>query len=272
MGTQAERAATFLSSHVKGEPLLMPNAWDVGTAVIFASMGFGAVATTSSGFAATLGRLDGNVSLQEALNHSTQIATAVELPVSADSENLYAHEPDDVALTTRQFVETGVAGLSIEDFTGDRDRGCYDIALATDRVAAAAEVAHSGEAHVVVTARAESLLYGGTDLGDVITRLQAYQSAGADVLYAPGLRDVAHIKSVVDALDCPVNVLALPGAPSVGELAEVGVARISVGAAFSMAALGAATEAATELLEQGSFGYWSRAAVGSKAAKAAFGR
>lgn len=270
MTNQADSAERFLALHIKGEPLLLPNAWDVGTARLFESLGFGAVATTSSGFAGTLGRLDGNVTFDEALAHSAEMVDATSLPVTADSENLYAHELSDVAGKARQFVECGLAGFSIEDFSGDGELGCYDAALATDRVRAAAEVAHAGDTHVVLTARAESFLYGGDDLDDVITRLQAYQEAGADVLYAPGLRTADQISSLVNAVDAPVNVLALPGAPSVGELAGLGVARVSIGGAFYFAALGAVVAAATELKEQGTYGYFANVGPGSAAAHEAF--
>jgi len=249
---------------------LLPNAWDVGTARVFESLGFGAVATTSSGFAGTLGRLDGSVTLEEALAHSAEIVEATDVPVTADSENLYADELADVAERAQRFVDCGLAGFSIEDFSGERDRGCYDSAMATDRVRAAADVAHAGDAHVVLTARAESFLHGGDDLGEVISRLQAYQEAGADVLYAPGLRTAEQISSVVNALDRPVNVLALPGVPSVGELADLGVARVSIGGAFYSASLGAVVAAATELRDTGTYGYFTNAGPGGAAAKAAF--
>jgi len=270
MTTQTDSAKRFLALHVKGEPLLLPNAWDIGTARLFESAGFGAVATTSSGFAGTLGRLDGTVTLDEALAHSAELVGATSLPVTADSENLYADDLSDVADKARQFVDCGLAGFSIEDFTGDRDRGCYDAALAVERVRAAAEVAHAGDAHVVLTARAESFLYGGDDLDDVIARLQAYQEAGADVLYAPGLRTADQISSLVASVDAPVNVLALPGAPSVSELAELGVARISIGGAFYFAALGAVVSAATELKETGTYSYFANVGPGSAAANEAF--
>src|SRR5690242_17475611 len=232
MTTQADQAQRFLALHRAGEPLLMPNPWDAGSAKLLASLGFEALATTSSGFAATLGRLDGSVNREEALINSAVIVDATpDLPVSADLENAYADAPEDVAVTIRGALAAGLAGCSIEDYTGRPEDPIYDIGLAAERVAAAAEVAHSGIVRLVLTARAENFLHGRPDLDDTIARLLAYQAAGADVLYAPGLRDAEDIRRVVDSVQQPVNVLARPGAPSVAELGEIGVARISVGGA-----------------------------------------
>jgi 2-methylisocitrate lyase-like PEP mutase family enzyme len=257
----------FRSLHGGPEPLLMPNAWDRGSAVLLASLGFEAVATTSSGFAATLGRLDGRVSRDEALEHSAAIVAAVSIPVSADLENAFADEPDGVAETIRLAAGTGLAGCSVEDFTGDDDEPFYDIGPAAERVAAAVEAAHAGSARLVLTARAENYLYGRTDLADTITRLQAYQTAGADVLYAPGVTSLTDIRQLVTAVDRPVNVLAMPGTPPVSELASVGVSRVSVGGALAFTALGALVDAATELRDKGTYGYLASSAVGRRALK-----
>jgi 2-methylisocitrate lyase-like PEP mutase family enzyme len=165
---------------------------------------------------------------------------------------------------------TGLAGCSLEDFTGREDDPIYDLKLAADRVAAAAEAAHSGPVRFVLTARAENYLHGRPDLADTIARLQAYQQAGADVLYAPGLRSIEDIRQVIGAVDRPVNVLAIGGAPTVPELAEAGVSRISVGGAFAFTALGAVVAAARELREQGTYGYLGASAVGREAARQAF--
>lgn len=265
MTTQTEKAARFLELHRPGSPLLMPNAWDQGTAKILAHLGFQALATTSSGFAATLGRLDGAVSRDEALAHSAAIAAATDVPVSADLENCFADDPGGVAETVALAVRTGLAGCSIEDFTGQEGQPIYDIGLAAERVAAAAEAAHSGAVHLVLTARAENYLHGRPDLADTIARLQAYQAAGADVLYAPGLSSLADIRQVVTAVDRPVNVIARVGAPSVSELAEAGVSRVSVGGAFAYAALGALVDAATELRDHGTYGYLRVTATGRQA-------
>jgi 2-methylisocitrate lyase-like PEP mutase family enzyme len=268
--TPSERARHFLSLHRGETPLLLPNPWDVGSAKLLASLGFRALATTSSGFAATLGRLDGSVGRHEALAHARAIAGATDLPVSADLEKGFGDDPSAVAETIGLALETGLAGFSIEDSTGRPESPVYEVSEAAERVAAAAEVAHGGDVHLVLTARAENHLHGRHDLADTITRLRAYQEAGADVLYAPGLTALDDIRTVVDSVDRPVNVLALPGAPTVGELAAVGVARISVGGAFAYAALGAVVEAARELLDDGTYRFWERAGPGASAARAAF--
>ena len=262
MTSQSEKAARFLELHRPGNPLLLPNPWDQGSARVLASLGFQALATTSSGFAMTLGRLDGSVTRDEALAHAAAIVAATDLPVSADLENCFADDPAGVARTVVLAGEAGLAGCSIEDFSGD---SIYDLGPATERVAAAAEAAHAGPARLVLTARAENYLHRRPDLADTIARLQAYQAAGADVLYAPGLTSLADIRQVVTAVDRPVNVLAFAGAPSVAELAEAGVSRVSVGGAFAYAALGALADAATELRDKGTYGYLANSAVGRKA-------
>ena len=269
--TQAEKAELFRALHEGPEPLLLPNPWDVGSAKLLTWLGFAALATTSSGFAATLGRLDGSVTREEALAHAAELTAATSLPVSADLENAFADEPAGVAETVRMAVQAGLAGCSVEDFTGQPGSPIYDIGLATDRVAAAAAAAKAGLVQLVITARAENYLHGRPDLADTITRLQAYQEAGADVLYAPGLTSLDEIRQVVSAVDLPVNVLALPGGPTVPELAQAGVRRVSVGGAFAFAALGAVVEAARELREQGSYGFLELARSGRSAVRAAFG-
>jgi len=267
----SDRAARFLQLHAGPQPLLIPNPWDAGSARLLASLGFEALATTSSGFAATLGRLDGGVTRDEALTHSAAIVAAVpDTPVSADLENGFADDPAGVAEAVRLAVDAGLAGCSVEDFTRNGDDPIYPAGLAAERVAAAAEAAHAGPVHLVLTARAENLLHGRVDLADTIARLQAFQEAGADVLYAPGLQSLDDIRSVVSSVDRPVNVLALPNAPTIPELAGVGVKRVSVGGAFAYVALGAVTEAARELREDGTYGFWKGAGAGSKAARAAF--
>jgi 2-methylisocitrate lyase-like PEP mutase family enzyme len=270
MTTQAAKAERFLELHRGEAPLLMPNPWDAGSAKLLASLGFQALATTSGGFAATLGRLDGGVSRDEALAHAAEIVAATDVPISADLENCFADAPSGVAETIRGALAAGLAGCSIEDFTRDRDDPIYELGLATERVAAAAQEAHAGPVHLVLTARAENFLHGRRDLRDTITRLQAYQEAGADVLFAPGVSELDEIRQLVAEVDAPVNVLALPGAPTVAELGSLGVKRISVGGAFAYAALGAAVEAAQELQEHGTYGYWDRVRVGATAARGAF--
>ena len=267
--SQAEKAQRFLALHRRGDPLLMPNAWDIGSAAVLGWMGFQALATTSSGHAATLGRLDGAVTREEALAHATALSSATDLPVSADLENAYADDPDGVAETIRLAKETGLAGCSVEDYSG---RTVYELGLARERVLAAAETAHAGPVRVVLTARAENHIRGREDLDDTIARLQSYQEAGADVLFAPGLTSAEDIRRVVESLDRPVNVLAVAGAPSVDELASLGVARVSVGGAFAFAALAGLVESAEELRDRGTYGYLERSRAGVRAARSAFDR
>lgn len=260
----------FLDLHRPGSPLLLPNPWDAGSAKLLASLGFRALATTSSGFAATLGRPDGSVTREEALSHAAAIAAATGLPVSADLENGFADDPAGVARTVTLAAGTGLAGCSIEDYTGDDAAPVYDLALAAERVAAAAEAAHSGPARLVLTARSENFLHGRPDLDDTIARLKAYAEAGADVLYAPGLTSLDDIRRVVAEVDRPVNVLAFKGAPSAGELAGAGVSRISVGGAFAYAAMAAVADAASELRDHGTYGYLKASAAGRQIADRAF--
>lgn len=229
--TSADRATEFAELHRGASPLVMANAWDAGTAKSFAFLGFKALATTSAGHAATLGRHDGGVSRDEAIAHAAELAAATPLPVNADLENGFADAPDQVADTYRLAAASGIAGCSIEDWD-PKQSVIYDRGLATARVEAAAEAAHTGPMRVVLTARAENQLRGADDLDDTIVRLQAYQEVGADVLYAPCIYTREDIDRVVRSVDLPVNVLALPGVPSVAELGEIGVARISVGSGF----------------------------------------
>jgi 2-methylisocitrate lyase-like PEP mutase family enzyme len=263
-------AARFLALHRPGQPLLLPNPWDIGSARVLASLGFEALATTSSGFAATLGLPDGSVTRDQAIVHAGIIVASTPLPVSADLENGYADDPEGVAGTVTAAVAAGLAGCSIEDFSGRADDPIYDISLATERIAAAAQAAHGGPQRLVLTGRAENYLHGRDDLADTITRLQRYAEAGADVLYAPGLSRASDIRDVVTSVDRPVNVIARAGAPSVAELAELGVARISVGGSFAFAAIGALTEAARELQTAGTYGYLRNSAIGRDIAAAAF--
>jgi 2-methylisocitrate lyase-like PEP mutase family enzyme len=234
------------------------------------SIGFQALATTSSGFAATLGRLDGSVTREEALAHAATIVAATPLPVSADLENGFADEPDGVAQTVRLAIDAGLAGCSVEDFTGREDDPIYPLEHAAERIAAAAEAAHGGPGRLVLTARSENFLHGRRDLSDTIARLQAFQEAGADVLYAPGIRSADDIRLIVQSVDLPVNVLAVPGAPAVPELATLGVRRVSVGGGFAFVAAGALVKAARELLETGNYGFWETAGVGYTATHEAF--
>lgn len=260
-------AAAFLALHVPGAPLLIPNPWDVGSARLLAWMGFEALATTSSGSAMALGRLDGSLSRDEALAHAATIVGAVGIPVSADLENCFADDPAGVAETVRTAASIGLAGCSIEDWDGER---IYPHDLAVERVRAAAEAANAGH-RIVLTARAENHLHERDDLADTIKRLQAYQEAGADVLYAPGITDLTQIRTLVESVEGPVNVLAMASTPPVAQLADVGVARVSVGGAFAFAAAGALISAATELRNSGTYSYTNLSADGRAAIRAAFG-
>ena len=272
MTAAPDLAARFLALHVPGTPLLMPNAWDIGSARLFSELGVGALATTSGGFAATRGRLDGAMTRQEVLDHTAELAGATDLPLSADLENCFAHDPAGVADTVAAAVAAGVAGCSVEDFSGDADEPIYELAHAADRVRAAAEAAHGGARSIVLTARAENYLHGRPDLGDTIARLQAFEEAAADVLFAPRVTDPADLRQLIGAVDLPVSVLVLPGAPTVGELAELGVSRISVGGAIAVAAYGAAVNAVIQLRDQGTCGYWELAGAARPVIAAAFTR
>jgi 2-methylisocitrate lyase-like PEP mutase family enzyme len=270
MMSQREKIDRFRAAHVPGQPLLLANAWDAGSAKLFESLGFEAVATTSSGFAGTLGRLDGSITRAEALAHSEALVQAVDLPVSADLENGFAADPTLVSETVRLAADAGLAGCSIEDYSGHGDDQIYDARQAAERITAAVEAARA--TGFVLTARAENFIRGRPDLADTIDRLQAFQQAGADVLFAPGLTSAEEIRQVVSAVDRPVNVLASPRGPTVDALAALGVARVSVGGSFFFAGLGTVVDAATELLQHGTYGYWDHTAVGIDHVRRRFSR
>ncbi len=267
--TGTDMTARFRALHVPGQPFLMPNPWDEGSAKALATLGFAALATTSSGFAATAGLVDGAVGAEAALEHAAAVSLCVDIPVSADLEDGWGDEPEIVASTVTEAIEGGLAGCSIEDYSAGADPEIHDIGLAMERIEAAADAARSGRG-LVLTARAENFIRGNPDLGDTIERLQAYQEAGAEVLYAPGLVDIADIRSVVSSVDRPVNVLLMPGIAPIEELAEAGVARISVGGTFSAVAFGALARAARELKEQGTYGFFELAREGRELTTKAF--
>ncbi|MGH9298004.1 MAG: isocitrate lyase/PEP mutase family protein, partial [Acidimicrobiales bacterium] len=244
---------------------------DAGSAKILEMLGYEAIATTSSGHAATLGRLDGGVSREEALAHAATLVAAVSLPVSADLEHGFSDDAAGVAETISLALSTGLAGCSIEDSTGNAEEPIFEKGRALERVEAAVEAARRGGGTFVLTARAENYLHGRSDLSDTISRLQAFEEAGADVLYAPGMKDLAEIRELVVSVGLPVNVLVRPGGPIVAELAEIGVRRISVGGAFAYAGFGALVEAATEFRDSGTYGVSVLAGEGSAAARGAFG-
>ncbi|HEV8065678.1 MAG TPA: isocitrate lyase/phosphoenolpyruvate mutase family protein [Acidimicrobiales bacterium] len=266
---QSEKAKRFLELHEPGQPLLMANAWDAGSARILESLGYQGLATTSSGFAATLGKLDGAATLEEVLAHCAAVAAATGLPVSADFENGYAHEPEAVAANYELAMATGLAGASIEDYSADKDDPIYEASLAAERVAAAVAVAHAGPVHFVITARTEIYLRGRPNIDEALERLASFKDAGADVLFAPGMTDPEEIRRTTE-IGLPVNVLLRPNGPSVAELAELGVARTSVGGSFAFLAYAGLVEAATALLERQSTDWYGAVAEGGRAARTAF--
>jgi len=244
---------------------VMPNPWDAGSAKLLASYGFQALATTSAGFALTLGRLDMQVSRDELVAHVEELAAATPLPLNVDSERCFPDEPGGVAETVRLLAAAGAAGCSIEDYDPVGDR-IEDLGVAVARVAAAA-----GASSLVLTARCENHLHGVDDLDDTIARLCAYRDAGADVVYAPGLVDLAQIEAVVRAVGVPVNVLALPGGPRLSELAGAGVRRVSTGGLLTRAAYGVLPRAAEELLGDGSGTDYAAGALPTADVRAALG-
>jgi 2-methylisocitrate lyase-like PEP mutase family enzyme len=245
--TQHEKATQFRSLH-EGEPFVIPNPWDAGSAVVFAALGFKALASTSSGFAFTLGRADGGVTLDEVADHARALDRATALPVSMDLENGYGPAPEDAARAIARVAEAGAVGGSIEDY--DPDDGLYAFDHAVERVAAAAEAARGLDFPFTLTARAENHIRDNPDLDDTIARLQAFERAGADVLYAPGLRTADEIRAVTDAVSKPVNVLAHAGL-SVPEIADAGGQRISVGGGLTWVAMRAMAAAAEEIRDSG---------------------
>jgi 2-methylisocitrate lyase-like PEP mutase family enzyme len=255
-GTQEQKAADFGALH-EGEPFLIPNPWDAGSALVLEALGFKALATTSSGFAFTLGRRDGTVSLAETVAHIQALEAVTSIPISADLENGYGAEPGHAALAVSRAAEAGAVGGSIEDY--DPERGIYELALAAERVAAASEAAHDLGFPFMLTARAENHIRGNPDLEDTVARLQAYEGAGADVLYAPGLRTGDEIRAVCEAVSRPVNVLALPGL-AMHEIVRAGAQRVSVGGALTWTAIGAMAAAVEEISALGVFSSLASAA------------
>ena len=257
MRTQTEKGIVFRALHERDGAFIIPNPWDVGTARLLARLGFEALATTSAGYAFSIGQRDNTVGRDKVMAHVRDIVAATDLPVSADLENGFGDDPETVAETIRLGAAAGLVGGSIEDSTTRRDDPIYELEHAAERVRAAAELAHSLPFPFALTARAENYLLGRRDLNDTIRRLQAYQEAGADVLYAPGLASKEDIAAVVTSLDRPVNVLmGLPGVRlSLAELSEIGVQRISVGSVLSRVALSAFIRAAEEMRDHGTFSF-----------------
>jgi 2-methylisocitrate lyase-like PEP mutase family enzyme len=247
--SQAQKAATFQALHA-AEPFVIPNPWDAGSARVLEALGFKALASTSSGFAFTLGRLDGNVLLDEVVAHAATLDRATGLPVSVDLENGYDAEPERAALAVTRVAEAGAVGASIEDY--DPSGRIYSRNHAAERIASASEAAHRLGFPFVLTARAENHIRGNPDLDDTIARLRAFEAAGADVLYAPGLRTPAEIRAVCEAVSKPVNVLARPNL-SLAEIVEAGAQRISVGGSLTWAAVNALAAVASEIRDRGDF-------------------
>lgn len=252
---------TFRALHEQSGAFVIPNPWDIGSARILAGMGFRALATTSGGMAYSLGKPDGQVSREQALRHCSEIVAATDLPVSADLENGFGDTPESVFQTITDAGAIGLAGGSIEDYTGRLDAPIYDLVLAIERIEAASEACKSLSEDFVLTARCESLVWGGTSIDEVIKRLQAYEKAGADVLFAPGLDNLDAIRDVCSAVGKPVNVImSTPGLTfGVKDLADVGVKRISIGSAFAQVAYGSLISAAQEIAKSGSFEFTKNA-------------
>jgi 2-methylisocitrate lyase-like PEP mutase family enzyme len=255
--TQAQKVKLFAGLHAAPELFVMPNPWDAGSARMLEQLGYMALATSSGASAGVLGRKDGQITRDEALTHARQIVDATDLPVNADLENCFAHDPAGVADTVRMAIDIGLAGCSVEDYAGNAEDRVYDLAHAAERVAAAAEAAHGGAQRLILTARCENYLHGVQDLDDTIKRLQAYAQAGADVLFAPGLPTLDAVRQVCSAVDKPVNFMAgIPGKSfTVPELAAAGVRRISLASSLYRAAMRRAKAAAEEVLRNGTFGY-----------------
>jgi 2-methylisocitrate lyase-like PEP mutase family enzyme len=257
--TQASHVRSFRELHESG-CFVLPNPWDVGSARLLQQLGFPALATTSSGFAWSMGRRDNHVTLEEALAHFRAIAGSVALPVNGDFEGGFAVEPEEVAANVTKAAATGISGLSIEDSTGNPSTPLYDLELSVARVRAARRALDGGKTGVLLTGRSEGFIVGRPDLPETIRRLTAYAEAGADCLYAPGLRTKADISAVVQAVaPKPVNVLVGSDFTTVSELANLGVRRISVGGALARAAWGGFLQAAQEIARQGSFTALARA-------------
>src|SRR5262245_35369695 len=257
MMTQAEKGKNFRALHERKGAFIIPNPWDVGTARLLAYLGFEALATTSAGYAFSVGRRDNTIDRDRMMRHVAELVSATDLPVSADLENGFGDSPETVAETIELAAATGLAGGSIEDSTKRLDQPIYEIEFAVERVRAAAEAVRALPFPFTLTARAENYLVGRPDLKDTIKRLQAFQDAGADVLYAPGLTSKQDIVAVVSSLDRPVNVvMGLQGVQlSLATLSEIGVKRVSVGSALSRAALGAFLRAAREMRTHGTFSF-----------------
>lgn len=259
MLSQYDKSKTFAALHQRDGAFVVPNPWDVGSARLFAALGFEALASTSSGRAWAEGKVDGELGLEATLAHSRRLAQATDLPVSVDFEHAFADAPAAAGANLRRLAETGVAGGSIEDFTGDASHPVYDFDHAVERVQAGVEAVHGRDVPFTLTARAENLLHGVGDLDDTVKRLQAFEAAGADVLFAPGLRTLEQVRTVTAAVAKPVNVLAVMVQGASREaLASAGAKRLSVGGSLAGVAYGAMLQSARELHDAGTFEWFAR--------------
>jgi 2-methylisocitrate lyase-like PEP mutase family enzyme len=266
MSTQTEKADAFRKLHEKGSCFVIPNPWDFGSARLLEHLGFKALATSSAGFAFSIAKSDLSISKSSLLTHLAGVCQSTSVPVSADLQNGFGNDPEDMAVTILQAAKTGIVGGSIEDASGDDGNPIYPLELAAERIRHAAVAARSLGFKFTLTARAENYLYGRPDLAETIRRLQAYQEAGADVLFAPGIKTREEISQIIRAIDRPLNVLAGIGGMTLGvtELQDLGVTRISLGGSLARAAYGALLRAAAEVQRQGTFGYVRDAASGKE--------
>ncbi|WP_347985828.1 isocitrate lyase/phosphoenolpyruvate mutase family protein [Methylomonas sp. AM2-LC] len=261
MKNQIEKSKEFVELHQSGNCFVMPNPWDIGSARLLAQLGFKAIASTGAGFAFSRGSSDLSINVRDMLPHLAELSMATDLPLSADLQNGFGDSADDVAQTILAVAKTGIVGGSIEDASGNADNPIYDIELAAERILSAAAAAKTLGFKFMLTARAENYLYGKPDIGDTIRRLQAYQEAGADVLFAPGIQSKHDIQAILQNIDKPLNVImGFNGIQlSVSELQELGVTRISLGGSLARAAYGAFLRAATEVQSAGTFNYATEA-------------
>jgi len=265
MNTQTDKGEAFRKLHAKGSCFVIPNPWDQGSARILEHLGFKALASTSAGFAFSIATPDLGITKASLMTHLTGMCQATSVPISADLQNGFGNDPEDVAVTILQAAKTGIVGGSIEDASGDSGNAIYPLELAAERVRQAAVAARSLGFKFTLTARTENYLYGRADLKDTIRRLQAYQEAGADVLFAPGISSAEDIRQIVASIDRPLNVLiGMSMHLTVPQLQELGVTRISLGGSLARAAYGALMRAATEILTAGSFDYTAQAASGKE--------
>lgn len=266
MKSQKEKSEAFVNLHSNGDCFVIPNPWDIGSAKLLEHMGFNALATTGAGLAFTQGKADQNISALEMLSHLTQLCSATNLPISADLQNGFGDTPESAALTIIEAAKSGIVGGSIEDASGNSAKPIYDLGLAKERIQQAAQAARTLDFKFMLTARAENYLYGNPDVKNTILRLQAYQEAGADVLFAPGVQSKEDIQSILSEIDRPLNILmGFQGVQlSLDELRELGVTRVSLGGSLARAAYGALLRAGAEVLTSGTFNYADDAISGKE--------